>query len=271
VKVNPRVRIALACYGLLAAIVLWRCLRTAEPEYQGKNLSEWIAMLPVPGPGGGRLGSRWEAVNAIREMGSNGLPFLVRWVTYDVPKLEASVAHNMETNASLVPLRGMGRMFLYSGEMRASDSVVALGVLGPRASSAISALGRKLETVRNRETADRIMSVLSSFSDAGIDVAPAMPGMLLAEARFRKAGGTFYARRFGNRFKFWNEALGACLDHPDRTVRKEAVMQLCFMYVNVGDDPVFLRAALKNPDAEIRSIAEHCLDQLSKPPGARTQ
>src|SRR4051812_39313740 len=66
--------LALAFVLAVAAVVLWPGERA--PEYQGKKLSEWLEMR---GPHTG-------TVAAIRQIGTNGMPFLVRWLGYETPR-----------------------------------------------------------------------------------------------------------------------------------------------------------------------------------------
>jgi len=153
------------------------------------------------------------------------------------------------------------RVLLYRGQVRAFDSVTALAVLGFATNPTVPDLGRKLESAGNIATEDRIVIALAFLNEGGANIAPAMPGILLAEARQRKRPHVgSYLNRFHNRAHFI-EALGYCLKHPDRTVRKEAVGQLYLM-----DDPALLRTALTDTDAEIRESATNCLSRLKQPP-----
>jgi hypothetical protein len=183
-------------------------------------------------------------------------------VTRDAPKWELKIAGTMEMGSvKWARLRGLGRALLYRGQIRAFDSVVALGVLGSAANSAVPQLGRKLESTRNIFTETRIVSALSWLNEAGGDIAPAMPGILLAEMRLRKRtqARETYLRRFAYGSHFM-EALGNCLKNPDRAVRDEAVGQIFLM-----GDPALLRTALTDTDAEIRESAARCLSRLKQP------
>src|SRR5436305_767360 len=66
------------CVVALAAVLLWP--RASEPVYQGRTLSEW---------GDAKIfGSIGEGIvaNAISQMGTNALPFLLRWIEYEPPR-----------------------------------------------------------------------------------------------------------------------------------------------------------------------------------------
>jgi hypothetical protein len=84
-----RRRILLIVGGMILAIafavIVWPGER--EPEYQGKKLSEWVGLYR-PGTAGPTMSpghSYSEVRRAVRCMGTNGLRFLVRWISYEKP------------------------------------------------------------------------------------------------------------------------------------------------------------------------------------------
>lgn len=52
-----------------------------EPEYNGKKLSEWM-WVRQHAPSDARL---WEAEDAVRHIGTNGLPSFIKWMKYEPP------------------------------------------------------------------------------------------------------------------------------------------------------------------------------------------
>lgn len=65
-----------------AAIALVLALIPREPRYDGRALSEWIrdsAPRPSPEP------ETTRAVAAVRHIGTNGLPWLIKWISYQSP------------------------------------------------------------------------------------------------------------------------------------------------------------------------------------------
>jgi hypothetical protein len=71
------------CCGVATVLILtfWR---QREPQYHGRSLSQWLLLL-----NGGYSNepdiSRHDAEEAIRLIGTNGLPFLVQWINYREP------------------------------------------------------------------------------------------------------------------------------------------------------------------------------------------
>src|SRR3954469_4010547 len=90
---------------LLAAGVIGLCAflwPEPEPRYQGRKLSQWLLLRdsapPFTRPNGlnARLasfksfpavsyGSSAETEDAIRHIGTNALPYLVKWIQYETP------------------------------------------------------------------------------------------------------------------------------------------------------------------------------------------
>jgi len=77
----------------IGVVAFWPAER--EPEYNGKKLSEWLEIYQS-----GRLGtlglneSRAEASDAINQIGTNALPWLMRWIQCEVretPKWKTSL------------------------------------------------------------------------------------------------------------------------------------------------------------------------------------
>jgi hypothetical protein len=76
----------------VVAVVVWP--RKREPEYQGKKLSEWLEIYErnslVLQVGYGKSGDSTtkvkrmeEARDAIKQIGTNGVPFLLQWIAYE--------------------------------------------------------------------------------------------------------------------------------------------------------------------------------------------
>jgi hypothetical protein len=57
----------------------------AEPSYQGRSLSEWI-LLSDPVGGDIAAPKDWNALSAVRAMGTDPIPWLLRWIRSDQPE-----------------------------------------------------------------------------------------------------------------------------------------------------------------------------------------
>src|SRR5436190_271760 len=83
-----RRRVVTIFAGVILAVVVaafvWPGAR--EPEYKGKTLSEYVRMLQFRGPVHVQGVDMWgpeAAEEAAKSMGTNALPWLVRWISYE--------------------------------------------------------------------------------------------------------------------------------------------------------------------------------------------
>src|SRR6266498_4012788 len=64
----------------IAAVLLLTLWHEREPRYNGRSLSQWAALLdPVDRD---EVERAQQADVAIRQIGTNGLPLLLRWIQY---------------------------------------------------------------------------------------------------------------------------------------------------------------------------------------------
>src|SRR5262245_58649713 len=89
-------------FVFLVVVVIFVCLAflryDKEPSYHGRSLSEWLAAYSKhAGDGEGKSGSRAEeAREAIRKIGTNGLPFLLKRIQYEPSPLRLRMASFVE-------------------------------------------------------------------------------------------------------------------------------------------------------------------------------
>ncbi len=120
---------------VLIAAVFVRAPYNGEPRYKGKKLSTWIAMYLLPSERVLAPQEQRDRVNeAVRHMGTNTIPYLLGWYTYDKhPRMEKADAvytnlpERLRTNASVV-------RYLYADwkERRSVCAVMALAALDPQ-------------------------------------------------------------------------------------------------------------------------------------------
>jgi hypothetical protein len=79
-----------------------------EPEYNGKKLSEWLSEGPISGDGP-RSAAEKEAMDAVRHMGTNALPYLIRWMRYERRPWRNRLYALLEKFPNKGPLRVAGR------------------------------------------------------------------------------------------------------------------------------------------------------------------
>src|SRR5689334_16661721 len=72
------VGLVLAC---VLAVVVWPGEK--EPVYEGRKLSAWVLQLNNPLGEWGTAKEMSEASNAIRSLGTNAVPWLLKWVAQE--------------------------------------------------------------------------------------------------------------------------------------------------------------------------------------------
>lgn len=142
VKRGRRIFLVVAACGVLAVVAgLFWPSGEPEPRYQGKKLSEWIA---VPYLNGTDLNDAKRAEAAVREIGTNALPYLIRWINHPTPvvptRVDAAIEKlNQKTGQQWIAFR-------YKKSQRASYSAWAFHILGPQAGPAIPQLTQLLRS-----------------------------------------------------------------------------------------------------------------------------
>ena len=112
--------VGLVLVGVLAAVFS----REREPEYGGKRLSEWVDELTGSHDGG-------IALEAVRRIGTNSLPLLVKWMMYETPVWKRRLYDFVNP-----PLRRLNRSWEFSEDQRtfrALGALVALREVGTNA------------------------------------------------------------------------------------------------------------------------------------------
>jgi len=133
-----------------------------EPEYGGKKLSEWVDGYRNSD------GTPDEIDQAIRQIGTNAIPYLLTWICYEPAswrfKIEARLhALRFVNGDSVMQIR------------RASGAIDAFIALGPEGKRAVPALVKLMNGPSNPHATSRIVTVLSVH---GSEVLPAFRAIL---------------------------------------------------------------------------------------------
>jgi hypothetical protein len=156
-----KARLSIMVGGILAigCAVVWTILST-EPSYEGRRLSSWLRDL---GDSDARASTQEHAAEAIRAIGTKGIPHLVRMVlnTPDSPYCFRVRVGEVLERQSLVRLPFARRW----ADWTRCDAVQALGVLRDEAESAIGPLSYALT---NRPAPGRTGIALSSIGPRAV-------------------------------------------------------------------------------------------------------
>ncbi|WP_160164662.1 HEAT repeat domain-containing protein [Pedosphaera parvula] len=127
----------------LVVITVWVCFsRSREPEFQGRSLSAWLKQLDDGDTDRGIEWSVWrprqsssqaQAAQAIREIGTNSLPFLIKRMTRHESPLKTKALDFLRKKQSWIKIP-------LSTNHYPRQAALAFDVLGPLAKPAVPAL-----------------------------------------------------------------------------------------------------------------------------------
>ena len=159
-----------------------------EPEYEGKKLSQWVT---INGWNAATFGNTLymalsfeptasqPAPVAIRAIGTNALPFLLKWIQYEPPRWRMRLMQL----ASRLPAGIQSSRFVMwavssKREMLAENAIDAFRILGPQSAEAIPELGRLM---KEKLTSAPLVSFRATRALHSMN--PAMVGLLTYEPR----------------------------------------------------------------------------------------
>jgi len=165
-----RGRVLLLVFGCIvvvcAAALLWPA--EPEPQYQGKRLSSWL-LDNGPFPSGHQEG----AGEAIVQMGTNALPFLLKWLSYQPPAWRDKAANAYDKVP--LPVRSQAiRDWVAAGRAQqlSESSLWAFQLLGAKAAPAVPELTRMLEDPKKSPLAGRVMYCLGGIGEPARSALP---------------------------------------------------------------------------------------------------
>ena len=157
-----RVILSLIGAGILVGVLAVVFRPAQEPEYGGKRLSYYIEFLGSGNVGGQirRAGMDSPSVEAVNHIGTNAIPFLLRWIRYDQPPWKAKLYSTLNSR--------FGWDLFDKREARAEGASVAFWTLGSRAEQAIPELTRVLIDRIGSKAAPRAMLALHCVGKVGL-------------------------------------------------------------------------------------------------------
>ena len=192
--------ILFACVLAVAVVLLWP--REREPYYQGKPLSEWIEMTASGSGYWSEVGTQSpeaaRAAQALRQMGTNALPCLLKWVRYERPPWKDSAAILYRKWDRSARSRRVDGWLIGSAERQVGYAFTGFKILGDDASQAVPELTQLAQNSKSAYGRGSALFALAAIGQAGV------PPLL---AEFSKATGT-------NRI---NQLIGLLLVHRPGT------------------------------------------------------
>jgi HEAT repeats len=208
---------------IAAAVLVLTLFGEHEPQYEGESLSQWAATLRAAINRGGYDDTRQKATEAVRKIGTNGLPYLLKWIQYEDRPWQTNLARL----CSQLPgkLGETAKDFIFVGrQRRREDAFSALYALGEAAlPSILSFVTNSAEPSRPRElliihlggswkwfTQTNIIesNLNGCLDDKDPQIAISAAGILCTQTHYRE-------RAF--------QVLAKALDSPDGPLRQKAV------------------------------------------------
>jgi hypothetical protein len=260
----------------IGVFALWPGER--EPEYNGKKLSEWLRRA-----GFEETRAQVEAADAIQHIGTNALPWLVRWVGYEPPLWHQKGAAVID---KIPRLNRWWHRADYAHQQRVMDSEKGFRILGTNAAPALPELARIVKNSRwsfgrrnapfcaacigkdglpvlfatlTNDTATARMAAVNLYYLArqGYDISPAGPTLLLN-------WGTFSPITFqSGDLEWWVRVLAGCLHDTNSEVRLKAANNLARFRDRARPAVPALKAALDDRVVAVQESARLALQKIA--------
>lgn len=245
-------------FGLFLLVIgLAYCLfHSREPVYQGKPLSRWLIDLRPfqflveedPNIAKTKAKARQDAANAIRQIGTNALPSLLRMFE----------ARDSRLHAFFVRWAKLFSIRLTSYPERRERAISGLAILGTNASPAIPMLTRFLD---DPGLAQNAIIALQRIGEKAI---PALiAGVTNGNANTR-AQAALTLGYFGPAARNAVGPLKTCLHDSDAEVRKIALQSLSQIIGQADETVAAAISALEDSDPEVRAAAGSLLGECKK-------
>ena len=187
-----------------------------EPEYRGRNLSEWLRVHGEFSPDGTRV------ADAVRQMGTNAVPCVLRWINRE-PSWWVRVVGWVEALPPRLS-RPLTRSRMWSRLRESRDEAfdragICIYLLGGEARSAIPALTGVVSRSRDPYRVSRAVLNLRFIGEEGV---PALMGCLRDSRASVHIAAAYHLGELGKRARPATEELLATLRDPDPRVREIA-------------------------------------------------
>ncbi len=280
------------------------CLRDNEPSYNGRTLSEWLeqhgARYPFDRSGnavGQPMDAETEAADAaIRKIGTNAIPLLLKWGTAKVSKTEpfadAILQHLPDRIADVIAPTA----WKMTAQRKRDFYSIGFNILGTNAIAALPELARRFNASTNKDQAVLEALCLQAMGDKGVEAFAAT--ICKGRTNLQAQVSMQFLRRLG-RYNTNAEAavptllqlasggdasestsamitlgqlalspsvvvptLESNLSSTNAVVRRAALSGLWGYETNAASAAPLVRAALNDTNKGVRSVAEYALPAI---------
>ena len=248
-----RMALAISFFVTIGGIT-WLVLNLvdSEPAYQGKYLSAWLLEYAESGE------AESQAEVAIRAIGTNGIPVLVKWMGCKDSKLKAKLI-SMVRKQSLVKIR------CYTDKECHLIARVSFGVLGSNAAPAVPALINLLQNNNDVDIQGETVMAFGRIGPAAIDAMPAIIACLHGTNHF---AALFAPNTLALIHQQAEIVVPALIRHLEESRQRPMHLQRTIKAIgDFGGEATAaipaVTAYLEDPDEKTRSFATNALKQIN--------
>jgi hypothetical protein len=166
--------IVLATLALAAVVFLLLNTDEREPKYNGHSLSYWVNIF----------GDQWynflfasvdprfaEATNAVSHIGTNALPYLLKWIRYEQPSWRSKLIRQVrQLPSSYLPKDKLSNFIEGNNNRKAYYAASSFRILGTNALPALPELTAMMRDTTSPNTALRAAFALSALGPSAFPI-----------------------------------------------------------------------------------------------------
>jgi len=222
--------------GVITASML---TQEREPEYEGHTLSQWLRADVDPSRAAFGPPSKYEITNAVQHIGSNALPYLIRWLDYHPTTWRAC----LDTLSHAFPKRLRASFWDRSAIINPELALTGFKILGHEAKSALPDLVRMIQRPRSDFALDCTGLSLAYMGDEGVVALAAVLADLNTPKREHALGWIARADDVGTNIRPCVRPILECTTDKDPSVSKGAWQ---FIWGRLATKPEILFPVLTN-------------------------
>ncbi len=251
---KPVLGLAILVVGLLLLLILQL---DREPQSRGISLSTWFATYVKIYSGELTRPGVQEVRDAVNEIGTNALPWMLRWTVHQRPAWKDTLLEKFETIPKRLQLKWVR---YYIGKEREERKVKAAAfgfeILGPTAVPALPALASYLYDTRYRMISPRILKALQEIGKPAV---PVFIKIIIDKSSTNRFAAIMALGHFGRDAKIAIPTLLDCLNDSDEDVVKMAAQTLGQLHLEASAVVPALMELIKRSDGRPRLEAMDAL------------
>ena len=246
-----RLILGILALGILAALI-FALTRSREPRYHGRPLSYWVQSASLLNLQGKPIEP--EAPQAIRQIGTKAIPFLIGWLHYEDHPPRFNFVDRLAAQADA---RLGWKKARWDRMVTARRAFYYLGTQGK---PAIPELVRMINEPTGTETAIAAADALAYVGTE--ETLPPLMALLTNQNNPAHAASAFLVSRFGTNAVPAIPALLACLQEPNEQASRNAAVALGILHAKPDLVVPALATNLNHPDTLTRKQAARALGRF---------